>query len=513
MPSVLLLPLLLFAAPLGLQTTPPAPPQQPVDPLGRTSPQQAIVQFLEAAHAHDYNRAMHYLDLRSYTPSDRAKSGPQLARELEDLLDDTPFDIAKLSRQPEGDQLDGLRGDLEHLDTFRVDGKMLDLQMQRVALRSDIHVWLVSAASLPQITEAHQLVAETPFEKLLPQPLVTVELFDTPVWRWIALILLAATTWFGATIICWAVFAALRRFAFSSILRSPARAALALGTFRALIRLAPPASLARLLIERTVSMFFFLALAWIGANAVDLIADRWHSRLDPRMQAMSFSILPLGRQILKLALFPVAIVGLLTAWGYNTTTILAGLGVGGLAVALAAQKTIENLFGGVSIIGDRPVLVGDTCRFGDRVGTVMHIGLRSTSLRTADRTVISVPNAEFSGMTLENLSRRDKVWFHTTISLRLETTPDQVSKVLESFRGILASNPKIEAGGMPVRFAGIGANSLNIEIAVYIATTSDDEFLAIQQDLYLRLLKAVEEAGTALAMTTDIRRSETPANK
>ena len=79
---------------------------------------------------------------------------------------------------------------------------------------------------------------------------------------------------------------------------------------------------------------------------------------------------------------------------------MAGLGVGGLAVALAAQKTIENLFGGISVIGDRPVLVGDVCRFGNETGTVMHIGLRSTRIRTADRTIISIPNSQFSSMAL-----------------------------------------------------------------------------------------------------------------
>ena len=107
--------------------------------------------------------------------------------------------------------------------------------------------------------------------------------------------------------------------------------------------------------------------------------------------------------MLKLLLYLVAILGVLSAWGYNTSTILAGLGVGGLAIALAAQKTIENLFGGISVIGDRPVLVGDVCRFGDRTGEIMHIGLRSTRIRTADRTIISVPNGQFSSMPLENI--------------------------------------------------------------------------------------------------------------
>src|ERR1700732_5482306 len=111
------------------------------------------------------------------------------------------------------------------------------------------------------------------------------------------------------------------------------------------------------------------------------------------MQAVSYSVLPLGRQVLKLSLFLIAILGVLSVWGYNTNTILAGVGVGGLAVALAAQKTIENLFGGMSVITDRPVLVGDFCQFGGQVGTVEDIGLRSTRIRTLERTLVTVPNS------------------------------------------------------------------------------------------------------------------------
>jgi MscS family membrane protein len=215
---------------------------------------------------------------------------------------------------------------------------------------------------------------------------------------------------------------------------------------------------------------------------------------------MSYSVLPLGRQVAKLLLFVFALLSVLSVWGYNTSTILAGLGVGGLAVALAAQKTIENLFGGVSVIGDRPVLVGDVCRFGDRTGTVVHIGLRSTRIRTADRTIISVPNSQFATMELENISGRDKIWFHPTLNLRRDTTSDQLLEVLSSLTGILKNHRKVEVGALPVRFIGVGAYSLDIEVVAYVATPDYDEFLAIQQELLLKMLQAVERAGTALAV-------------
>jgi MscS family membrane protein len=490
-----LLTLCLVAASLSGQN---APAQN--DPLDRLTPQSSILHFLEACHSRDYTKASYYLDLSHMSPTDRAKDGPDLARQLEDLLDDTPFDIATLSRQPEGDQSDGLSAGLEALDSFQVDRKTLNLQLERVALKGGQKVWLVSADSVAMIPQAHQLVAETPFEKRLPQGLVTVEVLDTPVWRWLALILLGFLLWVVAGLISRAVVAMARPLIDAPNFRDPLRTILTVAGFRGVLELAPPSAIVRLFIERSLGLIFSLALAWGAAVAVDLLASRWNSRLDPRVQAVSYSVLPLGRQVLKLCLFLIAILSVLSAWGYNTSTILAGLGVGGLAVALAAQKTIENLFGGISVIGDRPVLVGDTCRFGDKTGTVMHIGLRSTRLRTGDRTVICVPNGQFSSMALENISVRDKILFDTMLNLRRDTTPDQLQQVLSSIRSIMENHPKLDPGKNPVSFVKIGTYSLDIQATAYVKTSDDNEFATVRQDLLIRILQAVEQAGTALAV-------------
>jgi MscS family membrane protein len=479
--------------------TPNASAPATKDPLGRTTPQDTILQFLEACHTRDYTKALLYLDLRKMPVAQRVKDGPDLAQQLEDLLDDTSFQITSLSRDPAGDQADGLGPTAEHLATFQVNGKTLDLQLEHVDLRPGAPVWLVSSESVAMIPEAHQVVAETPFEKKLPQALVTFELLDTPVWRWIALLLMAVALWLVSSAVT-RLLAAIPRLSFLAAFRGPLRVCLTAAGLRGGMEFASPATLSRTTLERALALVFVLGLAGLGAGVIDLGGERWRSRLDPRMQAVSYSVLPLVRQVLKLSLYVLAVLGVFSAWGYNTTTILAGLGVGGLAVALAAQKTIENLFGGISVIGDRPVLVGDVCRFGDRTGTVMHIGLRSTRIRTPDRTIVSVPNAQFSAMELENISGRDKIWFHPTLNLRRDTTSDQLLKVLSSFREILKGQPKVETGKMPVRFIGVGPYSLDIEADAYVKTSDGDEFLAIRQDLLIQMLKAVEQAGTGLAV-------------
>ena len=491
-----LLATLLFIGVLRAQT----PIPEAKDPLGRSTPQESIFQFLEACHARDYSKAIYYLDLRRMRAAARAKDGPELARQLEDLLDDTPFDITTLSRDAEGDQADGLAPAIDRLASFQVHGQTVDLQLERVELRPGVHVWEVSADSVVLIPQAHQAVAETPFEKKLPQVLVTLEILDTPVWRWLALLVVGVALWIVTGFLLRAIVAVLRPLGDAARFRGPVRVALVVAGLRAAMEFASPATLSRTFLERALGLILALVIAWAGAVAVDLIAERWRSRLDPRMQAVSYSVLPLGRQVLKLSFFLIAILGVLSAWGYNTTAILAGVGVGGIAIALAAQKTIEDLFGGISVISDRPVLVGDVCRFGDRTGTVMHIGLRSTRIRTPDRTVISVPNGQFATMTLENISGRDKIWFHPTLNLRRDTTSDQLLRVLASFREILTGHPKVETGKIPVRFVGVGAYSLDVEVVAYVTTSDYDEFLEIQQDLLLQLLRAVEQTGTALAV-------------
>src|SRR6202161_2975937 len=159
----------------------------------------------------------------------------------------------------------------------------------------------------------------------------------------------------------------------------------------------------------------------------------------------------LGERILKAVVFVIAVFLVLSDLGFNRTTALAGLGIGGLAIGFGAQQTIANLFGGVSILGDEVMRVGDVCKFGDRTGTVEDIGLRSTRVRTEERTLLAIPNGTVATINVENLSRRDKMLFKTVLNLRSDTTSDHVRQVLEEIRRVLGTHPKIEASTVRVR--------------------------------------------------------------
>jgi MscS family membrane protein len=185
--------------------------------------------------------------------------------------------------------------------------------------------------------------------------------------------------------------------------------------------------------------------------------------------------------------------------GVPLVPLLASLGVGGLAMALAARPTLENLIGGIILYADQPVRVGDFCCFGGNEGTVERIGIRSTQIRARDRTVITVPNAVFADMQIVNWARCDRMMILETIGLRYETDLDQLRYVLAKLREMFLAHPKIDNDSQRVRFVGYGSSSLDIQIRVYALTSNFDEFHIIQEDVFLRVGEIVEESGTSFA--------------
>jgi hypothetical protein len=179
--------------------------------------------------------------------------------------------------------------------------------------------------------------------------------------------------------------------------------------------------------------------------------------------------------------------------------LLAGLGVGGLAVALAAQRTLANFIGSLILFANKPVKVGDFCRYGDQIGTVEKIGLLATRIRSLERTVVTVPNAEFSEMKLDNFTKRDQRLLKTVLQLRYETTPEQMRYVLTKMREMLLGHPKVTPAPARVRFVGYGAFSKDVEVFAYLYCQDQDTFLAIQEDILLRTEDIVNAAGSGFA--------------
>jgi len=214
----------------------------------------------------------------------------------------------------------------------------------------------------------------------------------------------------------------------------------------------------------------------------------------------SAAVVRLFRRIIDGLILFAGLLFTLYHFGVNPTAALAGLGVGGIAVALAAQKTLENGIGGLSLIMDGAVTLGDYLKVTGAEGTVSGIGLRSTRLRTTDRTEVSVPNGQIANATLENMSVRDKFWFHHILGVRYETTAAQMRLILEKLTQLLAHYPRVEDTSIRVRFLRLGTSSLDIEIFAYLLARDYNHFLEMQEELLLGSMDAVQKAGAQLAL-------------
>ena len=185
--------------------------------------------------------------------------------------------------------------------------------------------------------------------------------------------------------------------------------------------------------------------------------------------------------------------------GVPVLSMIAGFGIGGIAVALAVRPTLENLIGGFILFIDKPVRVGDYCTFGDQSGTVENIGMRSTQLRAIDRTQISIPNAQFADMQIVNWAKCDTMLINETLGLRFETDAEQMRYVLVKIREMLHSHPRIEAETIRVRFKGFGDSSKNVDVRIYAKTREWNDFYSIREDVLLRIDYIVEASGTGFA--------------
>jgi MscS family membrane protein len=212
------------------------------------------------------------------------------------------------------------------------------------------------------------------------------------------------------------------------------------------------------------------------------------------------SLVRLGRRLVDIVIIAASVIVALTYFGVDPTAALAGLGIGGIAVALAAQKTLENVIGGLSLIFDRAVRVGDFLKLGESFGTVDSIGLRSTRIRTLDRTMLSVPNGQIANATIETMSARDMCWFHHIVGLRYGTTSAQIRGVIEGIRDRLAAHPAVDSASLRVRLFRFGPSSLDIEIFAYVRTGDWPQFLEIQETLLVAVIETVEQAGAEIAL-------------
>ena len=486
----------------------PAAAEKPNDPRGRSTPHGTVFGFLQTAQNGKYEEATQYLQL---SKNERLATGEQLARHLHALMDNAFLGrVGAISELREGSLQPGVWKDHEEIGVFRLNGIETPVDLVRVSDPRAGDIWLFSSQTLAQVPDLFDQIESDRLESHLPAFLSTTRILRMPLWRWLAFLLLIPIA-FGVTWVIVKVAGKVRRLWLHSrqypviediqdSLTRPLVLILTVLLHRIAIRFLGVPLLFRLYYQRTTNILLVAGIAWLAFRIVNRWGKRARTRALSRSKDKSGSIVLLGQRILNVLIVIIAGLSMLSILGFDLTTAIAGLGIGSIALAFAAQKTLENLLGGVSIIGDQVVRVGEVCRIADREGTVEGISLRSTLIRTLQRTELSVPNGQLANMNLENLSRRDKFLFEIRIGLRQETSPAQLRSFLTDVRLLLLADTRVGRDNFRVHFVGLGESSFDLEISCYILTTALGEFFAIREDLLLHILDLMAAKDISLAV-------------
>ena len=485
-------------------------PEPPKDILGRSTPRGTVLGFLRAEHKGDNEAAVQYLNTRL-----RGEAAVALAHQLSVVLDrGLSARLSNLSDRPEGSLAFPARPDQDLVGTISGDHGSVDIIVERVDRKESGPVWLFSSKTLDAVPGLYQEATAIPVENVIPEVLVSTRIADIPLFEWLAVFFGMPLLYLSITLasrLLSPLAGSIRRRVFKNaylpnpeLLPIPVRLVL-----MALIIGWTVPKFALPLLERefwsaTGTVITIAAVVWTLILLNGIIEGFIRRRMVRLGRSGTTAILRLGRRTLDLLLLFAGLLTGLHHFGVNLTGALAGLGVGGIAVALAAQKTLENVIGGISIIFDEVVHVGDRVIVVDREGFVEDIGLRSTRIRTLDRTVLIVPNGQIATVTMENITIRDRFWFHHTLRLRYETPASKMRSILEAVKTFLAREPRVEHGTNWARFRSLGTSSLDVEIYAYVFARELAQFLEIQQELLLAIMEVVQAAGGALAYPSQI---------
>jgi MscS family membrane protein len=475
------------------------------DPLGRTTPSGTVLGFLEVAQDGNERVAADYLQMSA---ARRQSQGPEMAGKLKVLMDRAFVgSIRRISTRPDGDPEAGTT-DQQTVGVFSTHDADVPIVLVRVSDPNAGKIWLFSADTLSKVPELYDNVEAHQVENKLPQILVRTVFLGMQLWQWLALFAAIPI----AIAIGWAMVLLLaipRRIllklrnrpnldSYSRISR-PLLLSFSALAHRAMAGYFGLPLLPRVYYYRSIGALISLGFFWFLQRVASLTLQRLRIHAISAGRVGTGTLMVLADRLLRALVVITALLSILAIMGFNLTTVLAGLGIGGIAIAFAAQKTLENLFGGISVLADDVIRVGDYCRFADRTGSVEDIGLRSTQVRTDARTQLSIPNGALATMSIENFTRRDKIQFAPVLAIRCETSADQLRYLLAEIRRMLYAHPKVESGSATIRFANFDASSLRIEISSYILTRDSNEFIAIREDLLLRIMEIVENSGTGFA--------------
>ena len=480
-------------------------PEIPADEFDRGAPRGSGEGFMAAADAGDYDAAAEYLDLRNLRGEAKQLTGAQLARRLNVIIGRaTWIDINELVDDPAGRSNDNLPAYRDPIGIVLDGDKEIQLLMQKVPRGDGVFIWKISNATVSIIPKLYATYGYPEVVEDLRRSLPDVSFLGYELFKWVVVLATGLLVYAALFLIALIIRRVLGNPEAPSHQRLFRFIVLPLGIWAVIMTLSAVAtSLGRgttaEAIER-LSPIPILVTVWMMMGGINLIRDIYTNRLQNKGRPGAAVLLqPMGNAI-KILLATGAVLIYLDKLGVNITTVLAGLGVGGIAVALALQKPMEDVFCAITLYMQQPIRVGDFCRVGEYTGTIEEIGLRTTRIRTLADTLIAVPNAQLANAPIDNFSARKKILFQPILRLRYDTTPAQLTQILDGIRELLSTHDRILQENPRVRFKEIADDALLIEAYAYLDTNVWAEYLELAEGLNMRILEIIALAGTSLSL-------------
>jgi len=475
------------------------------DNLGRDTPRSSFIGFLKFSEKFDYKNAAEYLDLRNLPHATRQFSGEELARQLDFVIKrGMKIEVDHLSKKATGQVVDGLPDYRDELGRIVTDEGEQVLLLQRVPGLDNNFIWKISNSSIAKVPELYEYFSYPDWIEYVrgrvPEDsgFLGIELF-----KWVIVIGVALVStpifWLAGFGLGWLfsgpnspLHLPVRRF----FTRPLTLIAVMLLTGGLLQELGLGARAQSLMETKTLMT---IVVVWIIFSLIDLA--RAKRRAEFVAQGRSDAHI-LGRPManaLKLLVLLFASLVWLSNTGIDITTLLAGLGVGGVALALALQKPIEDLLGAISIYSQQPIVTGDLCKYGNILGRIEEIGLRTTRIRTLNNTLVSVPNCLLAHGPIENYSAREKMLYHPELPLRYDTTREQMQTIIDGIDAMARNHEKVIQSSVRVRFTEFSENAMLIKARIYVDESEFTNYLTVVGDLNMGIMKVIQDSGAHFA--------------
>jgi MscS family membrane protein len=478
------------------------------DEFNRGVPRSSLKGYLKAARDGDFERAAEYLDLRYLSGGMDKNHGPQLARQLKIALDKVLwFDMEAVSEHPDGFSDDDLPANRDIIGRVKTPEKTVDILMQRIPRSDGVYIWKIANRTVSEIPHLYEYFGYGPFEETLSKMFTDAQFLGWQLWQWVLWLINAALSFLLAFIITWIVNLLVGRK--DTAMRRQVKPFVAWPVRFLLWLLLERVGLSYIGLSMTVRTLFRVdpvlpfVMTWTALRLVDLIVFWWEERLRRSGRQDAIVLLRPARTAIRVTLVIVAVLFWLDNIGLKVSTLLAGLGVGGLAVALAAQDTLKNLLGSIMILLDKPYKVGQRIVAKGHDGIVEEIGLRSTRIRllTGHQTVI--PNEGMAKIDIENIGQRPHIRRLTNIGITYDTPPEKIEKSVDIILKILDNHEGMDPEFPPrAYFSEYNPYSLNILVLYWYHPADYWGYMEFSQGVNLKISREFKKEGIKFAFPT-----------